>query len=72
MSLDDYDKLFERQQGRCAVCRKEFAVLHVDHDHVTGKVRGLLCGNHNRALGLLQDSRENISALLRYVTEVSL
>lgn len=48
------------QGGCCAVCRKPPSRkrLNVDHDHVTGVVRGLLCGDCNRALGLL---RENVT-----------
>lgn len=45
----DYDKLFEAQQGRCAICKgTRRGRLDVDHDHSTGIVRGLLCAADNR------------------------
>lgn len=44
----------EEQGGACAVCEK-MVLLHLDHDHNDGRARGLLCGNCNRALGLLGD-----------------
>jgi hypothetical protein len=44
ISLEDYDKILTQQEGVCACCGKpDFIRLHVDHDHKTGKVRGLLC-----------------------------
>ena len=54
----DYDKLLAAQNGRCAICRKppNGRRLSVDHDHVTGKVRGLLCQKCNAILGLADDS----------------
>ena len=45
--------------------------LVVDHDHKTGAVRGLLCHNCNRALGLLQDSKENLMNCLSYLERVT-
>jgi hypothetical protein len=49
---EDYDKLFHKQQGLCAVCGRpasSFSIrLSVDHDHKTGHVRGLLCKYCNR------------------------
>jgi len=50
LTLTDYDGMLTRQDGLCAICRKppKKIRLAVDHDHKTGKVRGLLCGfcNH--------------------------
>jgi Recombination endonuclease VII len=45
------------------------SVLHVDHDHATGAVRGLLCSDCNTALGHLHDSPEIIHSLLKYVLQ---
>ena len=56
-------ELKELQQNMCAICRKK-TELHIDHCHETGKVRGLLCGPCNRALGLLKD---NIDFLLKAI-----
>ena len=42
-------------------------VPHVDHDHITGKVRGLLCGSCNRALGLIKDNLETLVRLQKYL-----
>ena len=55
ISLDDYNKLFAQQGGKCAICEKpqsEFNYpFYVDHNHQTGKVRGLLCCGCNTGLG---------------------
>ena len=64
--MEDYDRMLEEQDGGCHICGKkpEGRALDIDHDHATGKVRGLLCSNHNRALGLLGD---DISLMLKSV-----
>lgn len=61
---DDYDAMLAAQNGGCALCgvapadqsAKYRDYLHVDHDHVTGRVRGLLCGEHNMLLGRFNDN----------------
>ena len=61
----DYDAMYEKQGGVCKICRKNFASLHVDHDHETGKPRGLLCHNCNVMVGY---SLENITTLANAIT----
>ena len=61
ISLVEYDALFVAQGGRCAICGRERPtrgdqMLHVDHCHRTGKVRGLLCSPCNTVLGFLEDN----------------
>lgn len=77
LSLEAYNALFEAQAGLCAVCgesekAKQLGhdkprLLAVDHNHSTGKVRGLLCTNCNLALGNMRDSEALISKLLEYI-----
>lgn len=75
ISLEKYNELYINQSGVCAVCLRPETMkylekvrqLCVDHDHETGKVRGLLCSNCNRALGLLQDSPVVCNALKEYL-----
>lgn len=68
MTLEDYNSLFIKQEGRCAICGTHQSELKralcVDHNHATGKVRGLLCDYCNHALG---KSRENIEILYRMI-----
>lgn len=74
IGLADYAARLAAQGGRCAICRsddprtwnggKSFAV---DHDHATGKVRGLLCRHCNLALGYLRDNPELAEALAAYL-----
>ena len=54
----EYYELLAEQEELCAICRNPDVKgeLHIDHNHETGKVRGLLCGHCNKALGLLLDS----------------
>jgi hypothetical protein len=60
LTQEDYDKMLHSQNGHCAICgngtngnKKNFCV---DHDHETGKVRGLLCHNCNVSVGLMKES----------------
>lgn len=76
LSRADIEAMHEQQDGRCAICRKrppEGAVGHkrlaVDHNHETGKARGLLCFSCNTALGHLKDRLELVRAAVRYLEE---
>lgn len=69
LTSQDYDALMESQSSRCAGCGDEFGdtMPHIDHDHMTGAVRGLLCGPCNKALGMAADSSERLIGLARYL-----
>jgi hypothetical protein len=57
-----------KQDNGCFVCgESDPDNLDIDHCHKTGRVRGILCGSHNRALGLLQDNPAYIDRLLNYL-----
>ncbi len=68
----EYDALFERQGCRCAACKTTDNGKRrwsVDHDHETGRIRGILCLKCNTALGMLNDSPYLLTALLQYLVE---
>jgi hypothetical protein len=72
ISIEDYSRMFEQQGGRCAICQRHQTelkkTLHVDHDHKTGEVRGLLCVRCNSSgLGAFSDSREVVERALDYL-----
>jgi recombination endonuclease VII len=72
ITRDDYREAWYRQDGRCAICCQPERtarnhLLSIDHDHVTGRFRGLLCSHCNRAIGLLRDDPEVIEAAAHYV-----
>ena len=56
ISQDDFCRLLEAQGNRCKICRESSEKFHVDHDHKTGKVRGLLCNLCNVGLGAFRDN----------------
>lgn len=60
MSLEDYHTRLSEQGDRCAICGRDqegfVRAFAVDHDHVTGRVRGILCPDCNRGLGGFQDN----------------
>jgi len=66
-------ELLAAQHGVCAICSEQMteATLHVDHDHNTGAVRGLLCPKCNAALGFLSDSPARLRAALVYLEQRS-
>lgn len=71
ISLKDYNDIFHRQSGNCAICHTNQSMftmqLSVDHCHKTGKVRGLLCNNCNRCIGLLKDDTEVLKRAINYL-----
>jgi Recombination endonuclease VII len=70
MSPEEYDEMYERQGGCCALCGEPSGngpMLCVDHDHKTGRRRELLCHNCNRGLGLLGDDPTRLRAAADYV-----
>jgi hypothetical protein len=64
LTIEEYNKLFNIQNGKCAICGRHqnelIKALAVDHNHITGNVRGLICVRCNRAIGMFED---NISLL---------
>lgn len=62
-----YSALLICQSGRCAACSEPMLVPNVDHDKVDNKVRGLLCGSCNRALGHAKDSVPRLAACISYL-----
>lgn len=69
MPYESFPAMVSLQKGRCKICKQRPPKLTVDHCHKTGQVRGLLCGNCNRALGLFQESPEALLAAARYLKE---
>lgn len=73
ISLADYNKMLVEQSGCCKICQtprdKLKRDLCVDHNHVTGKVRGLLCDTCNRSLGLLKDNLTVLQSAVKYLQE---
>lgn len=70
LTQQGYDQLLKKQDGRCPCGTK--GNLHIDHDHKTGEVRGLLCGPCNRTIGMAKDSPERLVAMAIYLGEAEL
>ena len=73
ITKEDYNIMFNEQNGCCKICSKHqselSATLAVDHNHLTGDVRGLLCGSCNRGIGLLQDDVGLLKAAIKYIED---
>ena len=79
---EDFDRMLEAQDGKCAICGREDSTskidpskaqhksvhrLHIDHDHTTGEIRALLCGTCNRGIGSFHENPELLEAAARYL-----
>lgn len=71
VSPSQYDEIVARQGNICAICDKEFGKgrmgKHLDHDHVSGKVRELLCGSCNVGLGAFEDNPNSLRMAALYL-----
>jgi hypothetical protein len=81
LTPEDYDRMLQEQGGTCAICQLperyidartgETRRLAVDHCHITGKVRGLLCGRCNRSIGQFADDHERLLRAAAYLREAA-
>jgi hypothetical protein len=72
----DFDIMLSQQGGRCAICGTDqpggrYGVFYVDHDHVSGRIRGLLCNNCNSGIGYMQDNPDLLRAASRYIAGIT-
>ena len=76
ISIEEYNSMFIKQGGVCAICGRVETAKHqsgtvrklaVDHNHLTGKIRGLLCGNCNNGLGRFEDNPVRLLAACSYL-----
>lgn len=75
---DEYQEMLKSQNNKCKICSSSFTltsqhnkvyVPHIDHCHITGKVRGLLCSKCNQALGLFKDDINIIFNVIKYLQD---
>ena len=64
-----YNLLLEKANGKCDICGKDIPKYHIDHDHKTKYVRGILCMKCNLALGLLNDDVEVLQKAIKYLNK---
>lgn len=62
-----YETLYGFQEGCCAICRKQFVRLSVDHSHTSGAIRALLCANCNRGLGMFRENIKTLETAISYL-----
>jgi len=72
ISLEQYNGMYEKQNGRCAICgthQNELKqMMSVDHCHETNRIRGLLCNKCNRGIGYLRDDVKIVENALKYLS----
>ena len=73
LTLSGYESLVEKQENKCALCGGERCGpgkrWHIDHDHSSGKIRGLLCSRCNTGLGLFDHSPERLQMAIDYLAK---
>lgn len=70
LTHEDYIQMLQGQQGLCAICFKAPKTrLHVDHNHTTGAVRGLLCFQCNAGIGHFQEDLRALNQAIKYLTD---
>ena|SRR5437867_2203783 len=78
ITIDDYQRMLDAQGGVCKICGRSSAEndkltwgrLVIDHDHKTGRIRGILCKRCNYAIGLMEDSVDILKKAGEYLNEI--
>jgi hypothetical protein len=69
ISIDQYRELVSKQEGKCLICNRIDEDLCIDHDHLTSKIRGLLCRKCNTLLGMAGENKEILSNAIKYLED---
>jgi len=71
ITLEEYYKILEEQNHKCLICGSNensgWGKFHVDHNHKTNKIRGLLCSNCNTAIGLVKENPFVLLKMIKYL-----
>ena len=72
ITLDEYKQMFENQNGQCLICKTTNPTgknksFHVDHDHESNKIRGLLCHSCNLMIGQAKDNVQTLQSAIEYL-----
>jgi hypothetical protein len=68
ITLTEFNQMAARQDYKCAICDSDDETLNLDHNHDTNKNRGLLCGDCNKGIGLLQDNPTVLTKAAQYIS----
>jgi len=75
LTINDHSDLVKKQDGKCAICglqpsnENKYNQFYIDHNHTTGKIRGLLCNKCNFAIGHFNDSIDILKNAIKYLEE---
>ena len=75
VTQDHVRRMWRAQSARCAICNRKLESMthcHVDHNHMTGQIRGLLCSRCNRAIGWMEDSAALLYSAAKYLDDAEL
>lgn len=71
LTIEEYNKLFDEQNSKCGICGRHQdelkQALAVDHNHISGNVRGLICVRCNRAIGMFEDDISLLERAIDYL-----
>lgn len=74
LSLENYNDMLNTQNNVCSICKNDFKTTkttHVDHNHKTGNVRGILCSKCNNLLGMCNDDIQLLESAINYLKKPS-
>jgi hypothetical protein len=70
LSEESFHTMMQNQDSKCAICKKILVLgigTHIDHCHLSGKIRGLLCNTCNTGIGLFKESLESLESAIQYL-----
>lgn len=75
ITFEQFNEMYDKQEGKCRICGRHQTELKrrlsVDHNHTTGKIRGLLCGKCNFMLGYASDDITLLSNAIKYINDTN-
>lgn len=69
LTTEEFSAMILKQQNKCKICECDLDDPQIDHDHDTGKIRGLLCRPCNMSLGLLKENPQTLRNMITYIND---